>query len=435
MNTESDKEIELRSEAFQEILGTPPSWMLRCGIIMATVIAMLLLIGSAVFKYPDSVSSSIVLTGTIPVSDVVAQTSGKLEMLYIQDNQYVKKNDYLAIIDNPANTEDVFKFKDYLNEVSENTVYSNPIPPEKLQLGSMQSLYESFYIALLEYKQFVELDYHPKKIEFTKTRIKQNEKHYQNMLRQYSLVQKQYSISHTQYKRDSILMDKGVFSPQELESTHDRLLQSELSLEMMNSSMESLLEQIGQLNETLFETEHQYVDKDNSSLNNIKSLYAQLKAEFQSWEMIYVLKSPIDGEITFTEYWTKNQNITTGVVIFNIVPQNKGKLIGKALMPTERSGKVKKGQKVNVYISNFPDVEYGVLQGFVNNISLVPSKGSDKVNYYVVEINFPKGLITTYNKRLPFLSKMEGKADIITDDLSVIERLLLPLKEILTKNL
>ena len=41
----------------------------------------------------------------------------------------------------------------------------------------------------------------------------------------------------------------------------------------------------------------------------------------------------------------------------------------------------------------------------------------------------------TYGKKLPFVSEMEGQADIITDDLSLLERILLPIKKILTESL
>ena len=58
-----------------------------------------------------------------------------------------------------------------------------------------------------------------------------------------------------------------------------------------------------------------------------------------------------------------------------------------------------------------------------------------KKKIYIVEILLPKGLITSYNKELPYLLEMEGKAEIITDDLSLLERFLLPIKKVLKENL
>lgn len=164
----------------------------------------------------------------------------------------------------------------------------------------------------------------------------------------------------------------------------------------------------------------------------LKSLFMQLQTDIRNWELTYVLKSPIKGKVTFTNYWVENQNISSGEEAFSIVPYNKGELIGKAFLPIERSGKVKPGQRVNIRFSNFPDTEFGMVNGTVRNISLVPVK-MNETSYYIVEISFPDGLLTTYNRTLPFVPGMEGQADIITDDFSLLERFVFPIKKILTE--
>ena len=113
MNEEA--KIELRSEEFQEVLGTVPPWILRWGILILAVFTVILLIGSAIFKYPDVISAQITLTGTQPPATIVARSSGKLKELFVADNQEVKTGEYLAVIDNPARTEDVLELKEYLD--------------------------------------------------------------------------------------------------------------------------------------------------------------------------------------------------------------------------------------------------------------------------------------------------------------------------------
>lgn len=48
-----NKKIELHSESVQEILGTPPRWIVRYGIMIIFVIILLLIIGSKYIKYPE----------------------------------------------------------------------------------------------------------------------------------------------------------------------------------------------------------------------------------------------------------------------------------------------------------------------------------------------------------------------------------------------
>jgi tyrosine-protein phosphatase YwqE len=52
---------------------------------------------------------------------------------------------------------------------------------------------------------------------------------------------------------------------------------------------------------------------------------------------------------------------------------------------------------------------------------------------YVLEVEFPENLTTTYKKTLIFRQQMQGIAEVITDDLRLIERLLNPIKAIFDK--
>lgn len=427
--------IELRSEEFDEVLSGIPPWILRWGITIIACVVLILLIGSAVFKYPDIISSSVSLTGTTPVAGVVARSSGKLQELYVQNNQQVEAKAFLAVIENPAKTEDVIQLKEILRKLDSGLDTIDLVPSQLLQLGSLQPLYSSFSLTMSEYRQFKELAYHLKKISLMKGRIAQNEVYYTNMMRQKEISEAQIKLAHQQYTRDSLLEAKILISKEELERSHSQYLQSSLSAENMDRSLENLQIQLAQMYESLYDTEYQYQEKKNTLETQLRSLINLLKTEVNTWEMNYVLTTPIEGVITFTQYWTKNQNVAAGNVVFNIVPDNQGEIIGKAMLPTERSGKVKVGQKVNIRFNNYPDNEYGIVKGVVKNISLIPASQGQGTKSYIVDIELPNGLKTTYNKTLPFLPEAEGQADIITDDITLLERFLLPLRKVITESL
>ncbi|WP_195661779.1 HlyD family secretion protein [Bacteroides congonensis] len=428
-------EIELRSEEFNEVLSAVPAWIVRWGIAMIACVVLMLLVGSAVFKYPDVISSTVTLTGTTPVSAVVARTSGKLQELYVGNNQQVKANALLAVIENPAGTNDILRLKELLRQAENSLDTIALVPSQQLRLGSLQSLYSSFYLSMSEYRQFKELAYHLKKIGLVKARIVKNEVYYRNMLKQKDLSEVQAKIAHQQYARDSLLGVKGLVSKEAVEEAYSRYLQSSLSAENMERSLENLQIQLAQMNESLYDTEYQYLDQKNTLETQLRSLVNQLRAEIDAWEINYALITPIDGEITLTQYWTNNQNVTAGNVVFNIVPTNQGEIVGKAMLPTERSGKVKKGQKVNIRFSNYPDKEFGIVKGIVENISLIPVLDVQNAKSYMVDIELPNGLRTSYNKDLPFLPEMEGQADIITEDISLLERFLMPIRKVITEGL
>lgn len=84
------------------------------------------------------------------------------------------------------------------------------------------------------------------------------------------------------------------------------------------------------------------------------------------------------------------------------------------------SGKIKIVQDVTIRLANYPDTEFGILKGKVTAISLTP----DKDNNLLIDVYLPNGLETSYKKQITFQQEMTGIADIITENLRLIERLL-----------
>ena len=434
-NSIDNTDIELKSEEFQEVLGSTPSWILRRGIILISFIVLIILIGSAFFKYPDIITTTMTLTGSAPATALVARTSGKIQELDVQDKQEVKAGSYLAVIENSANTNDIKILKQYIDQLNQKIDTIITFPSKELRLGTLQSLYSDFYITLFNYYEFKRLQYYTQKIDFMKDKINQYRNYYRNVEGQKAIIKEQFRLNQNQYRRDSVLNKRGVISSEELESTKNKYLQGHLSLENIHSTIQNTEIQITEMQESLLDTEYQYLEKKNQLETQLKTYISQLLAEIQSWELSYALIAPIDGHVTFTNYWVKNQNVTTGETVFTIIPKDNMEIIGKAQMPLTRSGKVKIGQKVNIRFSNFPDNEYGIIRGKVKNISMVPVKDAQGLDFYTVEIEFPEGMTTTYKRVLPYLPEMQAQADIVTDDISLLERFFMPLRKIWTEGM
>ncbi len=425
-----DEEIYLRSEEFEEVLGWVPPWILRWGITLIASIMLILLIGSMLFKYPDIISARMTLTGTVPPAGIMAKNSGKIKELFVQDNQLVTTGDYLAVIENSAETSDILFLKQYLQSLAIHPDSMALLPPKTLQVGTLQSLYSNLYLTLFEYNEFIRLDYFPTKIKMSQERILQYEEQYTSLSRQEKIIKEQLEITRQQFERDSLLSTTGVIAQEEFENTKSQYLQGILSYENILSSLNNMAIQIEQLKETLFENTYQHQERTNTYISQINTQTTQLKTEIESWEISYAIIAPITGEITFTNYWSENQNILAGETVFNIIPTDPQQLKGKAVLPTARSGKVAIGQKVNIRFDNFPDNEFGMVKGKVTNISLVPVQINETAAY-IVEIELPEGLLTNYEKELPYLPEMEAQADIITADISAFERMIMPLRQVL----
>ncbi len=424
--------VEIRSEEFQEILGSIPHWILRRGITLLAAIVLILLIGSAIFRYPDTISTQLTLTGTLPAASVVARQSGRLDQLLVQEGQAVQQGEYLAIIENPAVAKDVIWLKQYLSAFRPEQEEEIALPPADLQLGTMQSLYSSFYITLFNYCDFLSVRYYTQKISMLKERIDEYEEYSNTVIRQQQLTAEQHELQKNEFRRDSLLYVRGVISSEDWETSHKSLLQSRLSLENMQSTLQNTRIQMTQMRESMLETQQQYREVINNYHTDLRTCVSNLFTEIAAWEQSYVFVAPISGQINLTNYWTENQFVQAGESALHILPQEAGELIGKAILPLTRSGKVKSGQRVNIRFHNFPDNEYGVVVGQVRNVALVPSSHTGE-HAYMVEVSLPQGLQTTYGETLPYLPEMQAQADIITEDLTVLQRILLPLRRILSE--
>lgn len=429
------EDIELRDDEINHIFIKTPGWILNWGLYLILFIVLLFIAGTIVFKYPDTISASFIITGANPPARIKAKQTGRLTKLYVVDNQNVSENDFLAVIENPAKEEDVYYVKSFVTDFLKKDTLSLTLPIKELELGDLQTVYLSFYQALCNYQQFKKNNYHSKKIKVLKDRITYNVSYHNDLLSQLSAKSEQFLLKKKQFKRDSTLYySKKVISEFDMEDTKVDYLNARLNLLTTNTDIDNLKISMTEMQGTLIDIENDFIEKENLYIEQIKNQALELSAEIQSWEMNYVLKSPIDGKVSFNNYWSEHQNVIVGEDVFNIIPANNKKPVAKAFLPITRSGKVKVNQKVNLHCENFPDNEFGIIKGIVKNISLLPSV-SENTTAYVVEITLPNGLVTSYKKELPYYPEMKGKAEIITEDLSLFQRIMFPLRKILVENL
>ena len=164
----------------------------------------------------------------------------------------------------------------------------------------------------------------------------------------------------------------------------------------------------------------------SQSLALLKERYDNLINQLVSWEQAFVLKTPIEGQVTFTNFWSANQFVNSGDVVFTVVPQKEQQIVGRAIVPIAGAGKIEEGQRVNIKLDNYPHMEFGIVEGKIANISKV-TVNTERGAFYTAEIILINNLTTNYNRDLPFNQEMQGVAEVVTKDRRLIERLVEPL--------
>jgi multidrug resistance efflux pump len=419
-------EIELRSEEVQDILTKIPHWIIRWGSLVVLVILLLLFLVSWMVKYPDIITTEITITTQIPPEKLVAKTSGKIQAILIDDKAIVNVNTPLAVIENAANYKDVFLLKAITDTIS---LSNSKFPFEKLQAAQFGEIENSFAMFQKEYiASELNKQLQPYKVESSAQSFesKQLRERLQLLEGQKEINQSELKLLKTDVERYEKLFKKGIISAQEIEKQRLIYLQDEKNYKSLLSSISQLKSSINELNRSSKTT---IINESTTSINLERSVmqsFYQLKKAIKDWELNYVFRSSVKGTVSFLQIWSENQTINAGENMFAIIPSTEKGYIGKVKAVAQNSGKLQIGQKVNIRLANYPDREFGVIEGKLKTISLTP----DKEGNLLLDIELPNGLQTSYKKQINFQQEMTGTADIITEDLRLLERLLYQFRDI-----
>jgi HlyD family secretion protein len=429
----NEQKLELRSEEVQDILGRPPRGIIRWGITVIFIVIGGLFAGSYFFKYPEIISALVVVTTeNLPVN-LVAKTTGCIDTLLVSEKQSVRKDQLLAVVENPASASDILVMINLLSsfQAANDSLHKHKWPAN-LQLGTVQNDYSSFLKACEDYRYFLQTDYHRRKIKVMEKQIVVQQNMLAQSRKQLSIMREQLKIANKLFGIDSTLSSQRLIAPIEYEKAKSAQLQSRRDYENAKTNLETQKMSILQLEQAVFDLEQQRTEQLAQLKVALTNAYDQLQAQLKTWEQTYLLRSPVAGTVTFTKYWQSNQNVVSGETILTVVPDDATHITGKIYLPPQGAGKVKTGQTVNIKFDNFPYMEYGMIKVTVKNIALVPIL-QNEVRHYVLEVDFPEQLITNYGKALVFSQEMQGTAEIITEDLRLLDRFLNPIRALIKK--
>lgn len=429
-----DEIIPSYSAEVQDILGHIPNWIIRWGITLIALILVVFLIASWIFKYPDMITAEVIVSGENPPAPVMARVEGRLRQLLVEDGRMVAAGAPLAVLENPAVSDDAFGLQKRLADLPSDWIVTPEVLtdsdfPRKPTLGTCQSAYEEFYRAVEEYRLFHRLRYHQNKIASVRRQQAEYQTIVTNLGLQVQLLQVQYKLLQKQFERNKELFNSGIVSSQDHETAQTHLLQKESDLTSGRSALSEARLKLEQLAAEELDLALQEREKNQQLLAQLQQALRNLGSQFAQWDQTYVLRAPVSGRVVLTLYWNKNQYVKLGDMVMTVAPPGAMRLIGKVKLPLEGAGKVKAGQRVNLRFADYPYIEFGTIPGVVRGKSLVFSEG-----YYTVDIDLPQGLRTNYGRELPYTQQLQGQAEIITDDIRLLTRLINPLRALFKKH-
>ncbi len=411
-----------RQNDLEAIIGHPPGWSLRWGM---TVLfgCMVLLIGISWFvSYPDIVEARAVLTTENPPIRLVAGASAKIVSLKKENGDRARRGELLGILENPAKTEDVFTLEKAVAGLAENdaSTYLSTSLPDNLKLGSLQNEYARLVRNFEDLQYYLSQNANYLKINNLRTQISEILNMDRSLEKQVAIFENELALYQKNVQRDSILYSQNSLSELEYEQSQSSYLLMKRQLENLRSGSAKNRLDIQQLEAQIIDLQQLQSDTQNDRILAIRNDIHRLKGEIANWKQTWLLIAPISGEIALTHKWSEQQFVNAGEEIMTIVPrESAGAVIAKATLTGPNAGKVKEGMEAHLRLDGFPFQEFGLLNGTVGRIAPVPSQ-----NGYEIEIKLPENLVTSYGKPVPFRQEMEGTARIVTEERSLLMRVM-----------
>jgi HlyD family secretion protein len=419
----------LYSDPVREIMGKPPKRILRWGTTIMFLVFVLFIFFAWLIRYPDTIPAPVEITTTNPPVTLVTKITGHINTLFVKEREKVNAGQLVALMETTASMKEIELLKQTIDTIKTPETLSSRLLPAFSELGELQGFYGTFLKNLSDLNNYMINDFYGSKIASLADEING----IQEFISRLSIKEKLYSenqrLEAKKYSRDSSLYASKVIAESGLENSHQSLLRVSMELQQARLDHSSKTIELSEKRQQLQDYRITRIDEKEKLVSVLRESFLNLKAQINLWENTYLLISPIEGIVSFTKFWSANQSVVKDEPVVSIVPIDAGKFLGRINLKMERSGKVKTGMVVNIKLSGYPYMEYGMVRGIVKSKSLVPAEDA-----YVIEIELPNGLTTLYGKTLDFTQNMQGTAEIITENIRLIQKIVNPFRYMVSRN-
>ncbi|SET98826.1 HlyD family efflux transporter periplasmic adaptor subunit [Hymenobacter actinosclerus] len=416
--------LAVRSDELQDVIEKVPSWITRWGIGIILALLLLVLWGSYALKYPDIVVVPLRLTTQNSPKSVNSRVEGKLVKLLVTNRQPVVRGARLAYLESTGNHEQVQHLDAWLGKLDRAAQTQSPaaIRQELAQqaidyqnLGELQADFQIFDQARLQYQAFAAGEYYQQKQALLRQDLLNLTKQHATLQDQQRLYEQDVTLARQELAAQQQLFAQQVIAPLDFKQQQSRFLNRQLPLKQLETSLISSRKEQSAKRSELLDLQHLTAQQHSIFTQALRSM----RSATASWQQKYVLTAPVAGVVFFASFLQERQLITGGQELFFVVPQSQREFC-EVQIPQYNLGKVRTGQFVIIKFNSYPFQEFGVVRGQVDYISDISSKDGT----FLARILLPKGLITTYNKKIAMRPGMKAKAEIITADMRLLEKLL-----------
>lgn len=413
------EDIEIRSEEVQEILGTPPSWLLRWGSTLALI--TLVLIGWIGYwvPYPDTIDLEIKVSSTDPPKRLVTDKSAFISEVLVKNEDTVTAGQTLLAFKCKAKVEDVHTLDNHIIRVDEKIKDSLLAfnPPKDLLLGELQDAYYDFLEKREVYTTGTSRRFDNMNDDQLRDRIKKEQTELEYERRRKENLETNLLLVRQRYTREQNLLNERLSTIEKVRDMQEDVLTVERMVQGSESTIKNKQFEIELMRKQINALQRGSRKNLDLALNELRESFINLRNRVEEWNREFLIISPIDGVVLFSnETIGPNQFIGKETQIMVIAPIKRKEIVGRGVLKFSGSGKVRENNEVIVKFDSYPFEDFGAVLGVVSKKGKLATEGN-----IPIEVTFPNGLVTTTGRIIDAGQGMTGKARIITDKKRLIE--------------
>ncbi|MBD2517061.1 HlyD family efflux transporter periplasmic adaptor subunit [Nostoc sp. FACHB-973] len=470
----------LRPATPNEFLPPISNWTTIGGIVLLIIFAASIILASVLkYKITVKVSASVRPAGELRL--VQAATEGMIKSIAVQVNQPVKKGDVIALVDdNRLQTQksqlqtNIRQAKLQLSQLdaqilaldgqiaAESDRASRVIVSAKAELNRSQRDIQDKRITSIAQVREAKADFRQAQKELQKAQThlksaianfkssdaslraaKAKRDRYQPLLQTGSISQDQFQEVQLAVEQQEQLLESQKAN---VEEQQQAIQQQQLAVEAATARLQSTFVNLNPSDANVAISQEKIaaesatgkvsLGKLNQEREQLLQQQVEIQKQFsrdqQELQQILrdiantVIRASASGIIQELSLRNPSQVLRSGDIVAQISP-NDSPLIIKALVPSQDIRKVKAGQEVQLRVSGCSYTEYGTLKGKVSAISpdAIASENKDKnAGNYDVTIQPEKLVLSVGDHQCTIQSGMEGRADIISSQETVLQFIL-----------